>query len=177
MNEFHLPLFVTWLNDNQAQILHPCQETEVLRYRIKGAAVTVVRRAKNGDLCMPSRALSDFCCYVRNEPQRLPSPTKTPPLKSRQRSRVRHQIQARDGTGCFYCGFSSDEMNLEHLLARSQSGTNTLFNLALACAKGNTMAGNLPVVSKVLLRDKIRLSGLTCNDFSHLSNYERRSTQ
>ncbi|KAI3590435.1 hypothetical protein D9X30_4668 (plasmid) [Cupriavidus sp. U2] len=48
------------------------------------------------------------------------------------------------------------DTSVEHLLSKADGGTDRLSNLALAHRKCNELAADLPVVGKVLLREKLR---------------------
>lgn len=67
----------------------------------------------------------------------------------------KEEVYKRDGGKCFYCGkeLTLDESTHEHLLAKTHSGTNSNYNTTVACKSCNLEAGQLPVVSKVLLRE------------------------
>jgi len=71
------------------------------------------------------------------------------------------RLQERDGSECFYCGLPMEatDTSVEHLLAQADGGTDRLSNLALAHRKCNELAADLPVVAKVLLREKLRSYG------------------
>lgn len=68
------------------------------------------------------------------------------------------RLQERDGSDCFYCGLPMEDSDtsVEHLLSKADGGTDRLSNLALAHRKCNELAADLPVVGKVLLREKLR---------------------
>ncbi|WP_413231881.1 HNH endonuclease [Paraburkholderia domus] len=59
---------------------------------------------------------------------------------------------------CFYCGetMPDDDTTIEHLVATTDGGTNHPSNLVLAHADCNVMAADLPVIGKVLLRERLR---------------------
>jgi hypothetical protein len=79
------------------------------------------------------------------------------PSQKKRSSRLR-SLRARDGSNCFYCGaaLENEDVTLEHLLSEKDGGTSRLANLALAHMKCNELAADLPVVEKVLLRERLR---------------------
>lgn len=69
-------------------------------------------------------------------------------------------VRARDGETCCYCGhpirFYAAETDrhrptIEHVLSRSQGGSNDPRNLKLAHSKCNNRVGNAPFFEKVML--------------------------
>ncbi|MCG9893435.1 MAG: HNH endonuclease [Thermosynechococcaceae cyanobacterium MS004] len=55
---------------------------------------------------------------------------------------TRRNILNRDGHGCQYCGYSGDELTLDHVLPRSRGGEDTWENIVTACVKCNVKKGN-----------------------------------
>lgn len=72
--------------------------------------------------------------------------------------RLRRAILARDGDACWLCGkvMPTQDRTIEHLVARSNGGTNELSNLALAHRACNHLLGNLPFEAKQALRARMR---------------------
>jgi 5-methylcytosine-specific restriction endonuclease McrA len=80
--------------------------------------------------------------------------------KKRRKKDLRvSRLQERDGSECFYCGLPMEaiDISVEHLLSQAEGGNDRLSNLALAHRKCNALAADLPVVGKVLLREKLRI--------------------
>lgn len=78
-------------------------------------------------------------------------------MQSRERRIFIAKLFTRDGDACFYCGLPVGlHPTLEHLLARSRGGPDTLPNLALAHVKCNRLADDRPLVDKIILRDLMR---------------------
>ena len=77
--------------------------------------------------------------------------------KARRKRSFRSQIIERDGTNCFYCGepMTEEDMTLEHLVARSLNGQNTLENIVLAHSLCNNRAGVLPLHDKLALKGRM----------------------
>ncbi|HEX7934274.1 MAG TPA: HNH endonuclease [Paraburkholderia sp.] len=92
---------------------------------------------------------------VRSSARRAPDAPN--PSQKKRSSRLR-SLRARDGSNCFYCGAALEDENvtLEHLLSEKDGGSSRLANLALAHKKCNELAADLPVVEKVLLRERLR---------------------
>jgi len=73
---------------------------------------------------------------------------------------LRAELRLRDGPDCFYCGRPlGDDVTIEELLARAWNGPRRAENCALAHARCNELAGSLPVVHKVRLRDRLHRLG------------------
>lgn len=75
------------------------------------------------------------------------------------------QLRARDGEDCWLCGGKLDfaavpnskkAPTIEHLIAQSKGGTNTLSNLVLTHPGCNKQLGCKPVAEKQKIRDKHR---------------------
>lgn len=81
----------------------------------------------------------------------------TNPSQKKRESRLK-SLRARDGNACFYCGLElrSEDVTLEPLLSEKDGGSQRLANLALAHKKCNELAADLPVVEKVVLRERLR---------------------
>lgn len=63
----------------------------------------------------------------------------------------------RDGPNCCYCGEPlGRDITEEHFLSRSHKGGNGLANLALAHGRCNKEAGNLPIIEKIKLRERLQ---------------------
>jgi 5-methylcytosine-specific restriction endonuclease McrA len=55
---------------------------------------------------------------------------------------TRRNILHRDGHSCQYCGYSGDELTLDHVIPRSRGGGETWENMATACVRCNVKKGN-----------------------------------
>ena len=55
----------------------------------------------------------------------------------------RHNIYARDGCSCQYCGrqFARSDLNLDHVVPRSQGGKSTWENVVCSCHRCNRLKG------------------------------------
>ena len=55
---------------------------------------------------------------------------------------------------CFYCGLRmGDDLTWEHLVARTDGGTNRISNMRVCHAKCNSLVGTLPYMEKIWLAD------------------------
>jgi len=94
----------------------------------------------------------------RNAGNGVPStfPSAVTGSQKKRASRVR-TLRSRDGDGCFYCGrvMESGDLTLEHLLSIKDGGTSNLANLVLAHRRCNEIAGDLPIIAKIKLRENL----------------------
>lgn len=63
------------------------------------------------------------------------------PLAGAERKRVAAEVFARDGAACVYCG-REDNLTLDHIIPRSQGGSNDARNVAVACGSCNSSKGD-----------------------------------
>ncbi|MGD1901455.1 MAG: HNH endonuclease [Geitlerinemataceae cyanobacterium] len=55
---------------------------------------------------------------------------------------TRRNIFARDGHTCQYCGYTGEDLTLDHVMPRSRRGADTWENLVTACVRCNVKKGN-----------------------------------
>ena len=55
---------------------------------------------------------------------------------------TRRNILHRDGHSCQYCGYSGDELTLDHVIPRSRGGGDAWENIVTACVRCNVRKGN-----------------------------------
>ncbi|AFY62258.1 MULTISPECIES: HNH endonuclease [Cyanophyceae] len=55
---------------------------------------------------------------------------------------TRRNILHRDGHACQYCGYSGDELTLDHIIPRSRGGGDTWENIVTACVRCNVRKGS-----------------------------------
>ncbi|MBO1349833.1 MAG: HNH endonuclease [Hormoscilla sp. GUM202] len=55
---------------------------------------------------------------------------------------TRRNILQRDGHSCQYCGYSGDDLTLDHVLPRSRGGGESWQNIVTACVRCNIKKGN-----------------------------------
>jgi hypothetical protein len=87
-------------------------------------------------------------------PSTFPSAVTRSPNKRVARVRT---LRSRDGNGCFYCRriMESGDLTLEHLLSIKDGGTSNLANLVLSHRRCNEIAGDLPIIAKIRLRENL----------------------
>ena len=70
---------------------------------------------------------------------------------------TRRNVLHRDGHTCQYCGYSGDELTLDHVVPRSRGGTDKWDNITTACVRCNVKKGNrTPREAEMPLRNKPR---------------------
>jgi len=55
---------------------------------------------------------------------------------------TRRNIMHRDSHSCQYCGYTGDDLTLDHVLPRSRGGAESWENLVTACVRCNVKKGN-----------------------------------
>lgn len=85
------------------------------------------------------------------------------PQKKKRMQVIRKKdiLAQRDGLKCFYCqkpfiDINDPDITIEHLLNVSHGGNGNNHNLALACKSCNLIAGDKPIVEKILIRDSFK---------------------
>lgn len=159
--QFQLAEFATYLAQSGAEVGIPTNVYEVIRYRAfqqgsKKAETHIVYAKENGLLTYTGGSRQHYEAFLCDEG--VLAPTKKPaPITSQRRRTIREALRKRDGDCCWYCGglLESAESNIEHLISRSDGGTNALSNLVMAHTACNTKAGNLPLAKKLELRAKL----------------------
>jgi 5-methylcytosine-specific restriction endonuclease McrA len=73
---------------------------------------------------------------------------------------VREYLLAKWGRQCAYCGKEHLPLQIEHILAKANGGSNRVSNLTLACQPCNQKKGSKPV-SVFLNKDPLRLARIT----------------
>lgn len=74
-----------------------------------------------------------------------------------KRSQIRIALMDRDGIECWFCGdVLGCYATIEHLIARSNGGPDTLENMVLAHERCNQIASNRSLSAKIMLRDVMR---------------------
>lgn len=145
--------FEKWLISQGAEVLAPTNPYELARFRAMSATHIVYQR-KNHKVSAMGFALVAYEAFKNGEKLDM-GITK---FKRNNTSTKKAALLKRDGRECFYCGFDmpNNDMTSEHLISRHKGGTNQLENMALAHNKCNVAAGNLPLMEKIKLRDRMR---------------------
>ena len=151
MNNDVLHAFEKWLVAGGAKIVPALRDCELLRFK-HGKAKGVLVVTKNGAWKPSEKASKYLRLFEHASP--LPPPTSTSKSVRRREARVQ-ALLIRDGSDCFYCGGDlGDDRSIEHLVSKCHSGPEHLSNLCLAHSKCNLLAGNMPVVAKIRLREE-----------------------
>lgn len=142
--------FLEWLVARGAQVLHPTNEWELVRFDCATGVAIIYANAKGGTT-FTGQALAAWNAFksgtswsagVRGRR------TKTGPL-------IRTLLD-RDGDRCFYCHAptSDDDRSVEHLVSVAHGGPNHISNLVLAHRACNERAGHLSAMEKVRMREQ-----------------------
>lgn len=145
--------FSKWLSHEGAEILPLTNEYEVLRFRCRLGTGVIYQNSRGSHSVsgpLVNDALEAFSAGRKWA-------GKAKPKKRFGGSKRKRQLLDRDGDECFYCGGSLEsDVTEEHLVAVNQGGPDRLENLVLAHFECNQEAGNLPVIEKVRLRERMR---------------------
>jgi hypothetical protein len=172
-NQFKTADFAAWLASNGAEIGIPTNPYEVIRYRAYHAgsnkALTHIVYAKESGLLNFQGASAQHyglfaagLSFGREAALSGPSsPRQTPqnakPAEPSKGVIRRKKLIERDGDECWFCGIPMGaDMTIEHLVPKSAGGGNKLANYALAHAKCNHDAADMPLVQKIELRNRLR---------------------
>jgi len=85
---------------------------------------------------------------------------------------VREYLLEKWGRECAYCGVKDTPLEIEHIVARSQGGSNRITNLTLACHDCNQAKGN-DSLDDFFARDKGLKKRLRANKLSAETRYQR----
>lgn len=86
---------------------------------------------------------------------------------------TRRNLLHRDGHSCQYCGYSGDDLTLDHVVPRSRGGGDAWENIVTACVRCNVKKGNrTPKEAGMLLQVQPRkpYSGLYFEVTKHVKN-------
>lgn len=157
--------FRAFLADRGCDLLSPTNKWEALRFRRAGRTNVVYRKA-NGRFTSVGIdieiAVAAFLAAERSGGRKPQVTMAIPPRVVARRAKLRgsavHKaLLERDGDRCFYCDKKlGDDQSKEHLVATANGGSDRLDNLALAHHACNVKAGDLPLIDKIKLRDRMR---------------------
>jgi len=140
--------FAQWIRARHYNILPNQGAMELLRYRYAGTMALIVMEPQSAAVYRfrcNRQALLHVIDFRDEEGE---------PAYGKRMSARRTRLLKRDGFDCCYCGTPlGDDMTIEHWLAKSRGGTNEPGNLALAHNRCNALAGDLPVIHKVRVRN------------------------
>lgn len=152
MKEDEITAFHAWLARCGAQVLAPTNPWEVTRFKAQGGTHIIYtnKRKEINAAGFAKKALEAF----RNGQRVDMGIVKT--KRETSYAKYKPALLIRDGRCCFFCGLAmpNDDMTVEHLIALDKGGPNTMENMALAHAKCNQDADNLPLVAKIQLRER-----------------------
>ncbi|MBW4581578.1 MAG: HNH endonuclease [Tildeniella nuda ZEHNDER 1965/U140] len=86
---------------------------------------------------------------------------------------TRRNLLHRDSHSCQYCGYTGDDLTLDHVIPRSRGGGDSWENIVTACVRCNVKKGNrTPKEANMLLQFAPRkpYSGLYFEVTKHLKN-------
>lgn len=141
--------FKNWLSKRAVVLLSPTNQWEVVRFKTVNG-VSVVYTNKHNRLTFTGESQKAYDLFKAKKAWRITD-------KRRAALRAKKaRLAGRDGKRCFFCvaKLNFDELTVEHLLSVAQGGSDNEANLCLACEPCNTALGSLPVVKKILFRDK-----------------------
>ena len=156
--DHQIALFREWLVQCGATVEPGFTPWEILRFRsCRTSGVTSVYRNTKGKESWDTIATTLYAEYAAGKRPRLAH-------EDSVRYRTKALVAAlvlRDGLECWFCGKEwpdqdSPDLTIEHLLSRNHGGPNHESNLTIACERCNAAAGSLPIVGKVMLRERLR---------------------
>ncbi|HZQ01377.1 MAG TPA: HNH endonuclease [Reyranella sp.] len=157
--------FRAFLAERGCDVLAPTNKYEALRFKRAGRTNVIYRKA-NGRYTVVGNdvelAVAAFTSAERRGRRGIKVTMAIPPAVQARRAKLRgsavHKaLIARDGDRCFYCGRRlGDDQSREHLVPAAHGGSDRLDNLALAHHACNVKAGELGLVDKIKLRDRLR---------------------
>lgn len=148
--------FKKWLHRHGAEILSPTNEYELLRFRCKvGTGIVYINKFGKTNISH-EWVQNAYSCFIKNTKWS----GKGVRTVARNSTSAKKHLLEKYGPICFYCGgdFDPNDLTQEHLLSALHNGPNRIENKALACANCNRRAGNLPLIDKILLRERLRMS-------------------
>jgi hypothetical protein len=173
MNEKQLQAFVTWLQNNECEILKPTSQWEKLRYRHPKSGVCIIHVNKNGVYNIPA-TVTNHIKEASGQGEPTAAPKKSRPKVKRRTGTAKRplvkRVHSRDGDHCCFCDAPATPerpLTIEHWLSISKGGTNDDANIGLAHEVCNILAGNMAVSEKMKLRDRLRACEANSFDFSN----------
>lgn len=146
--------FGEWIAAEGGEVLPPTNKWEVLRYKTVSNATGIIYQNKAGKHTLTKQVSEDYPRFL--QATGLAKTERVDRLKQHKNAKLKAELLERDGDACCYCGQFMDQPTLEHFHAISRHGVNHPDNCGLACEPCNKIAGNLSVIEKMKLRDRIR---------------------
>lgn len=157
--------FKAFLAERGCDLLTPTNKYEVLRFKRAGRTNVVYRNAKGRFTSVGNDielAVAAFSSFERRDAGKRRVTLAIPPAVEAKRAKLRgsavhRALLDRDGDRCFYCNRKlGDDQSREHLVAAANGGSDRLDNLVLAHHACNVKAGELSLIDKIKLRDRMR---------------------
>lgn len=143
--------FIAFLRASGAEVVTPLTEWEIARWFHNGRAHVLYRNKREEISFSGPDAERLYSAFFQG---------KAPEARIKRTSRksVEARLRVRDGDDCFFCGrpLREDDVSVEHLLSIVDGGNNHDSNLALAHVACNGLAGNMAIVDKIKLRERLR---------------------
>ena len=178
-NRFQTAQFLAYLSENGCEVGKPSNPYEVVRYRAyrpdsQRPVTHIVYAKQTGLLNWMDGTQGHYHSFLAGVTLVGQSPPfagqfdgimeslasemrETAAEQESKAAKMRAKLIKRDGADCWFCGVDmGDDITIEHLIAKSNKGPNALANYALAHAKCNNDAGNLPLVAKIAMRERLR---------------------
>lgn len=148
-----LKAFKEFLEKAGSEILEPTNEWELIRFKANNEIGIVYQNKFGVPSSFVMQAKTAWEAFTEGKPY-----SAVTAVNRKRKSVLLRSILKRDGDCCFYCGLimKSGSETIEHIFSINQGGTNHMSNLALAHEECNKKASSLPVVKKILLREKMR---------------------
>ncbi|MCW1431371.1 HNH endonuclease [Novosphingobium sp. JCM 18896] len=171
--QFQTANFAAWLTANGGEVGVPTNRYEVIRYRAfwnggSKAATHIVYCKDSGLLTYTGASAEHYRAFINGvfmpvnvkEAERQSGNLKAKANRIQKPAKIRQKLRERDGRDCWFCGVEMTpfEETIEHLIPKSDEGTNSLSNLVLAHQPCNQRAGSLSLAEKIALRAELRAS-------------------
>lgn len=141
--------FHEWLASRGAEVLVPTNEWEVVRFK-SGTSTGIVYRNARGEITTQGSATAALKAFLNNMSWSAGVAT----TRTKKQVNVQALLQ-RDGDKCFLCGCSlGDDITRDHLVPVAHGGPNHISNLVLMHRACNVAVGHMPVMQKILMRER-----------------------
>ncbi|MFD1216381.1 HNH endonuclease [Microbulbifer celer] len=153
LSEKRVIAFMKWLSAQGAEMLPTTNEYEVLRFKCQLGTGVIYKNSRGKHSVSGPLVTEALTAYFAGESWR----GKAQPTKRGKIGRRKERLLKRDGDECFFCGEKlGEDMTVEHLMPVNQKGPDRIENMVLAHQKCNSLAGSMPLIEKVKLREKMR---------------------
>lgn len=147
--------FCKWLSRKGNAVLPNIFEGDILRF-VSGPHIIVLKQFRD----KPHYYCSDVPLFNNIFDEFVSGKTKKNPqaTKKKKYKKWKPYLIHKYGQKCFICDeeYPSEELTVEHLLARTYGPNDHINNMCLACTDCNTKLDSLPVADKILFRDQKR---------------------